>query len=118
MLRRTIRKIKNIIRWLPVLWKDSDWDYYYIFEILKNKLKFQSEHFRKFGYHESSERDAEKMTLCARLIDKVQNESYMDELIGKDDFTAKDIDNALNKHDKAKRILFKLLEENIEQWWN
>ena len=118
MLRRTIRKIKNIIRWLPVLWKDSDWDYYYIFEILKTKLKFQSEHFRKFGYHESSERDAEKMALCTRLIDKVQNESYMDELINKDDFTAKDIDNALHKHDKAKRILFKLLEQNIEQWWN
>ena len=94
--------VYNLIRWFRTIWKDKDWDYWDTFEILKTKLKFQSEHFRKYGYHESSEREAERMELCIRLIDKVQNESYMDEVIDKDDFTAKDIDSALNKHDKAK----------------
>jgi len=113
------KRIKNIIRWIPVLWKDKDWDYWYIFEILKTKLKFQSEHFRKYGYHELSERDAEKMELCVRLIDKVQNEYYIDEMLSKKSVLDDEIiELAAYKHDKAKRILFKLLEENIERWWD
>ena len=115
-MRTWYKRIKNIIRWIPVLWKDKDWDYWHTFEILKTKLKFQSEHFRKHGYHVSSEREAEKMELCVRLIDKVQNEYYLDEVLGL--VTDEVMINAINKHDKAKRILFKLLENNIEKWWN
>jgi hypothetical protein len=116
-VRTWYKRIKNIIRWVPILWKDRDWDYWHTFEILKTKLKFQSKHFRKHGYHESSERDAEQMELCIRLIDKVQNEYYLDEVL-RQDFTDEVMINAINKHDKAKRILFKLLEQNIEKWWN
>jgi hypothetical protein len=118
-VRTWYKRIKNIIRWIPVLWKDRDWDYWHIFEILKVKLKFQSEYFRKHGYHESSERDAEKMELCIKLIDKIQNEYYLDEqLMKKDPVTDKDIEDAIRKHDKAKKLLFKLLENNIEKWWD
>ena len=119
-MRTWYKKIKNIIRWIPVLWDDRDGDYWYIFEILKTKLKFQSEHFRKYGYHESSERDAERMELCIRLIDRVQNEYYFDQLVKEKraEFTDKDIKETTDKHDKAKRILFKLLEQNIEGWWD
>ena len=106
---RLWKRIKNIIRWIPVLWNDRDWDYHYTFEILKTKLKFQSKHFRKYGYHESSERDAERMELCIKLIDRVQNEYYFDQLIERKrgEFTDEDIKQATDKHDKAKRILFK-----------
>jgi hypothetical protein len=116
-VRTWYKRIKNIIRWIPVLWKDKDWDYWHTFEILKTKLKFQSEHFRKQGYHVSSERDAEQMELCIRLIDKVQNEYYLDKAF-KQNLTDEAIISAVNKHDKAKRILFKLLDQNIEKWWN
>lgn len=116
-MRTWYKRIKNIIRWIPILWKDRDWDYWHTFEILKTKLKFQSEHFRKHGYHESSERDAEKMELCIRLIDKVQNEYYLDKAL-RQDFTDEVMISAVIKHDKAKRILFKLLEQNIESWWD
>jgi hypothetical protein len=115
-VRTWYKRIKNISRWIPVLWKDRDWDYWHTLEILKTKLKFQSEHFRKKGYHISSEREAEKMELCVRLIDKVQNEYYLDEALEQDSDEV--MINAINKHDKAKRILFKLLEQNIEKWWN
>ena len=116
-MRTWYKRIKNIIRWIPILWKDKDWDYWHTFEILKAKLKFQSEHFRKYGYHESSERDTEQMELCIRLIDKVQNEYYLDEAF-QQNLTDEAIISAVNKHDKAKRILFKLLDQNIEKWWN
>ena len=118
-MRTWYKRIKNIIRWIPVLWKDKDWDYWHIFEILKTKLKFQSEYFHKYGYHVSSEREAQKMKLCARLIDKIQNEYYLDEqLMRKDEITDKDIKDAIHRHDKAKKLLFSILENNIEKWWS
>jgi hypothetical protein len=112
--------LKNLWKWRKIIYKDRDWDQYYIFEILKTKLKFQNEHFYKYGNHVSSERDAEKMELCVKLIDKVQNEYYLDEALGKNlnDMDGETIANAINKHNKAKKLLFKILEENIERWWN
>jgi hypothetical protein len=38
-LRNTWYKIKRIIDWFPLLWKDQDWDYGYLLIILKHKLK-------------------------------------------------------------------------------
>lgn len=34
------RRIKNVLRWLPTIWKDRDWDHSYITEILIRKLEF------------------------------------------------------------------------------
>ena len=33
------RRVKNILRWLPTIWKDRDWDNSYITEILIKKLE-------------------------------------------------------------------------------
>lgn len=117
-IKRIIRRTKNLLRWLPVIWQDENWDHYYIFEILKHKLTVMSEHIRKNGNHVSAEYDANRMMLCVRLIEKVQNEEYMDGLIVDEHLTKEKVLAAQNKHDKAKRILFKLLEQNIEQWWD
>jgi hypothetical protein len=42
--RRFFRKIKNVFRWLPTIWKDEDFDDHFIVEILIKKL----EHTRDF----------------------------------------------------------------------
>lgn len=34
------RRMKNVLRWLPTIWKDRDWDNSYITEILIKKLEF------------------------------------------------------------------------------
>jgi len=34
------RRIKNVLRWLPIIWKDRDYDDSYITEILIKKLEF------------------------------------------------------------------------------
>ena len=117
-IRRVIRRTKNLFRWLPVIWKDEQWDYHFIFEILKYKLTIMSEYIRKNSHHTSAEYDADRMMLAVRLIDKVQNEEYIDELIDYNNLTKEIVDKADAKQAKAKRILFKLLENNIEKWWD
>jgi hypothetical protein len=116
-MKRIISKIKNIIRWIPVLWNDYDWDHWFIYHILKTKLKHQSEHIRKYGYHENANYDANRIDLCIRLLEKVQNEEYIE--IPKDELWTKEaMDASIAKHDKARKLLFKILEQNIERWWD
>ena len=117
-IKRMIRKIKNVLRWLPIIWRDENWDYYHIYEILKWKLKFMSNAIRENGNHTMAEYDANRMMLAVRLIDKIQNEDYLTEMINDDDLTREKIIAAERKHNKAKRILFKLLNQNIERWWD
>jgi hypothetical protein len=117
-VRRILRRIKNLVRWLPIIWKDEQWDYYHIFEILKYKLIFTAEHTRKNGYHVNSDYDADKMMLCVRLIEKIQNEAYMEELLNRGKITQEKLNAAMNKQKKARRLLFRLLDKHIEGWWD
>lgn len=117
-IRRIIRRTKNLFRWLPIIWQDEQWDHYYIFEILRHKLIIMSEAIRKRDNHTLAKYDADRMMLCARLLEKVQNEEYLFEFIGDDEITREQIDKGQRKHNKAKRILFKLLENYIERWWD
>jgi hypothetical protein len=75
-IRSFFKRVKNLIRWFPIIWKDQDWDDHYIFEVLKFKLKNQAEYIGYHDRHVTAKRDAEKMMLCVRLIQKIQDEYY------------------------------------------
>lgn len=164
--------IKNIWYWLPVIWKDRNWDSSFIFDILSHKLKAQAKYIGDRGMHVSAERDVEVMMTCVRLIERVQEEwynmEYMDYYKEKhwfepcedkpgystwesreleenfDDYFAKypliykrvmngegwlkiedenDKDRIASNiarinHDRARKLLFKIIEQNIEKWWD
>jgi hypothetical protein len=117
-VRQFRRRLINLFRWLPVIWKDEQWDHYYIYEVLKHKLIIMSNAIRKCGNHTLAEYDADRMMLAVRLIEKVQNEDYLIEFINDDEITKEAIEKGEAKHKKAKRILFKLLDQYIERWWD
>jgi hypothetical protein len=164
--------VRNIIYWLPIIWKDRNWDSHYIFEVLAHKLKAQSKYISDRDIHTRAKRDAEVMLTCVRLIDKIQEEFYAMEpmdyektkywfedipdkpgystwesrqleenfddyfkkypLIHKrvlngegwlkiEDFTDKHriaSNIAHINHDRARKLLFKIMEQNIERWWD
>jgi hypothetical protein len=165
--------IKNIWYWLPIIWKDRNWDSHYIFEIMIHKLKSQSKYIGERDIHTRAKRDAEVMMTCVRLIEKVQDEwynmEYMDYHKTKhwfepisdnpgcstwkskeleenfDDYFAKypliykrvingegvikrdsregdkqliAMNIAYLNHNRARKLLFKIMEQNIERWWN
>jgi hypothetical protein len=163
-IKRFFKRIYNLYRWFPIIWKDQDWDDHFIWEILKFKLKNQAEYIGGKDRHVNAKRDAEIMMLCVRLIEKIQSEyyagEYMDyhesdynwinseshpgmhelEIIEKSerfdeyfkkypliyrcvpDLKAPKIRIALQiahtNHDRARKLLFNILEQNIEQWWD
>jgi Txe/YoeB family toxin of Txe-Axe toxin-antitoxin module len=115
--KRFITGVKNLWKWFPIIWKDRDYDHDYIFNILKFKLEQQAKQFIKSGYTESAEREAELMMTCVRLIDKIQDEYYFEEMYHYEKLTSEIVNQYMAKHDKAKRLLFKILNDKIETWW-
>lgn len=71
--------IINLIKWFPIIWKDRDWDDAYIWDVLKTKLQFQANYIRKKGIHLNHIRDAERMEMCARMIEDIRNDFYTTE---------------------------------------
>ena len=110
--------IQNLYKWFWVIWKDRDWDHHYIFEVLKFKLEKQAKHMAEDGNHTTAQRDAELMITCVRLINKLQNEDYYEEMCQHKKHTSEIVKKYQAKHNKAKRLLFKIMNDRIEQWWN
>lgn len=117
-IKRYIRRIKNIFYWLPVIWRDEQWDYYYIYAVLKHKLTRTAHNIRKNGTHVSADYDANRIMLCVKLIDIVQNEYYYTKALESKTVTLEAVEQSHRQHNKAKRIMFKLLDNYIERWWD
>ena len=166
-----IRPMRNIIRWLPVIWKDKDYDDYYIWHILEVKLKHQAEFFESDrSYRLNSKQVADKIRMCVRMIEDLHTEFYLSEYMDyhlceylhvpvedKPEYSRLVINEIWEKfddyfkkyphayrevtktdkyifpndskrtiamnmgiylHDKARRVLFALLEHHIEDWWD
>ena len=110
--------VKNLYKWFWIIWKDRDWDHHYIFEVLKFKLEKQAKHLADVGFHNDAQRDAERIMTCVRLINKLQNEEYYDELSESSVRSSEAIQIVIDRHNKAKHLLFKIMNDRIEEWWD
>jgi len=175
MHKHFVKGVKNLWRWFPVIWKDRDWDQYYIYTILAKKLEFQAKYIGDTDLHTKAKRDAERMRLVVRLIRLHQEDFYdceymdyettkhwfepvedkpdysewksetlsdrYDEYFAKyprqykkvmsgelNRFKRKSV-NLEDKHyiameiayenrNRCHALLFKLMSENIDRWWN
>lgn len=65
----------NIIRWIPVIWSDRDYDWAFLAQIMEYKLRRMSKLFEN-GHHVLSHRDSRRMLICAELLKRLHTESY------------------------------------------
>lgn len=173
ILKNTKNGIINIIYWFPIIWKDRNYDHTYIYQILKHKLKYQSNYLKQKDRFISTEQSVRRMNICINLIEKIGDDYYAMEysdylkenywfekvensehstlesepvweklddyikkyplihkrvLSGEGPFKLKGSDYELKKSivmniahinsKRAHRLLFKILEENINSWWD
>lgn len=161
---------RNLWKWLPIIWKDRDWDDFYIFEVLKYKIKNTADYTEKKQRFVGWEKEVRYMRICVKLIERLQDEYYQSEYFNyfEDNHTFVPVnfneklfeiksetvrdnletyismypharrrlmnDNILSnyrkgnssialgmgiiRHRKAKNLLFKILEDRIEYWWD
>lgn len=74
-LRKSGRFIARLGRWLPVLWKQEDWDYKYIYDLLITKMKELREEMLKDCWHDQKEvqRSIKQIDVCLKRLDMYLN---------------------------------------------
>lgn len=120
-IKNIIAGIKNLWKWRKTIYKDRDWDQWFIYEILKTKLKFQAEYMAKHGITLTAHEKAKEMLECVDMIDKVQNEYYIDLAIAglvDKNWTDEQFNDVAKKQDEIREELFNKVKENISQWWD
>lgn len=166
-LRYFLTGVKNILKWMPTIYHDRDWDGDFILKILQKKIEFQRKELVNANRHTDIERDNRDMTLVLNLLERVREgyyelecTDYWHDIISFEDVSNKPdsksieikttderFDDYLNKypssvravikkngvienkktlclevsyynHNKANKLLFRILEEKITQWWD
>ena len=113
-IRDIQRSITNVIRWIPIIWKDRDWDDWYIFTILQTKLKFQAKYIGDRDIHTRAKRDAEIMNLCVKLIEKIKEEYYDTEFM---DYHDTEYDFVDSHRPGYKQMTFNLVSERFDEYF-
>lgn len=69
------RGIRNLVRWFPIIWKDRNYDQYFIYVLLHKKLSLTEKCLRN-GYHLYAEKTADQIKLCVLLLDRLIKDEY------------------------------------------
>lgn len=75
-LRNIKTGIKNLITWLPIIWNDRQYDYWFIYDILHKKLSLMEHFIRNYGYHVRAEQDADNIKTCVLLLKRLKDDDY------------------------------------------
>lgn len=157
--------IVNLYKWRKIIWKDRDWDFCFILRLMEFKMKNTLTELEKF---EKSDRYTKYLKICISLIEKLQEEQYLNEWFEyceikfvtnrtesninqiKYEFTYNNLKEYIEKyphaknialnhkkyehilkwgdhglctvigivrHEKAKKLFFKIMNNEIENWY-
>lgn len=117
--------VRNLYRWLPVIWFDSDFDWEDTARILEIKLRRLAD-CMEHGDHVNGVRDARRARTCAALLNRLQDDEYFRNA-GYNPETWDRIPNKegqrICKHADAmatqdQRYLGLLLGKYLRNWWD
>lgn len=138
----------NLWKWKKVIWKNRDWDFYYLYEMLEFKLIMMADTFEKNNIVEKTPEMVAEIRKVVRWIQLVKSEfediGYGDmhwgNVICKDlsDFITRQeykqwlLDNNITPVgnnfetqlmrsaaiDKYNKLIFDKIKDNISNWWD
>ena len=124
-VRRIGRFTLRIIRWIPVLWKQEEWDSEYIYDILKLKMLELKEEISKDKWHEKSaiETELKQINICLARLDRYLNWiDYCDYPI--DDISFVETEEGLYKMEHSseeneiqRQSVLDFEEKNLRKFW-
>ena len=76
-MRTFFRNIKRLFYWLPIIWKDRDWDEHFFLIILRHKLKSMHKFFEKNAHFVGMKKKARRIKICVMLLNRLIAEQYM-----------------------------------------
>lgn len=110
--------IKNLIKWLPVIWKDRDWDKYYLYIILYHKLKYMEEYFNKDDIMIMyADKYAKQIKIAKNLVKRLTDNNYLNNALSAQTTFMKCCKHSDYMENQDREMLFKWLNKHIDGWW-
>lgn len=114
-IKEFFRSVYNVIRWLPTIWKDRDWDDYYITKLLQKKIEHQRAYLVHANRHVNVDRDNFWMTVVLNLLERKHEdyygmEKYKHIVMGDEffsDYKSDTLDDYIKKYPSAERAVKK-----------
>lgn len=143
MIRNIVRGIRNVIHYLPIIWRDRDWDHTYLLQLMEFKLRRMSKFFKEEDLLVHDERSSKETLICAELLKRLVEDDYcskewdehyakfpweFEELpdgsalkIGKKGETNSSL-KILRKSKEVRKVdeelFFKIFKRKYTHWWN
>jgi hypothetical protein len=106
--------IQNLTTWFPVIWKNRDWDFAFIWIILHKKLELMEREIRINGHHTNNKRDANQIKLCVNLIKRLMDDNYHENVFIHHDIKWGETHMVWNKTDKPGESSLEIKRDNVK----
>jgi hypothetical protein len=77
LIRKLGRFVCRLFAWLPVLWRDEDWDWSTVLEILDFKLRRLQIHLYEHDQHVNSQKYVKQIEEVRCLLDRILADNYV-----------------------------------------
>jgi hypothetical protein len=73
--------LENFYNWFKLIWFDRDWDYYFLQQIIKFKIKRMIKHITKYNSHTEWKRDVKSMQFVVDCLERIEKDDYRKKLL-------------------------------------
>jgi hypothetical protein len=77
LLDRGYCRLERFISWFPIIWKDHDWDHYYLYYMLRHKLRRMRKNHEEKRIIADWERVANEIMVAENLLDRLIEDNYL-----------------------------------------
>lgn len=117
-IRSLVYSLKNVKHYLKVVWKDRDWDYAYMEELMLVKFekwyaKYEEDSCNGFG-HVGIEKELQAMRICIAILKRRTENWYLTHWNQNSMITVQQL---IQVEKRDWRIFCAILEKHFEKWW-
>jgi len=88
IVKRFARHIQSVIKWLPTIWRDEQWDQIYVFDMLAKKLSLMESFYRgSDSMRADGEETADEIKEAITILNRIRKNDYL--LVALEEFDKK-----------------------------
>lgn len=107
----------NVVRWVPVIWFDRDWDYDPLLWVMEFKLGRMSKCLEN-GHLLNAPRYARQTQIGAHLCKRIREDDYYEDLDKRYANWTHGVLHGQTIREQDKEMLGKLIGKYIDHWWD
>jgi hypothetical protein len=103
--------VKNIFKWLPVVFFDRWYDYSYLVKIMQFKIHDMYYHFENYGHFIGNKKTAKQMLICSILLKRIEEDNYFKN-------SCYNVKKSNYSQSNDMEYLFKIMNKHLLAWWD